>query len=88
MTGNELTLIREASFSSPELSSNMQGCSNGRLYQDFIHHVPISSTWAIEASVTVPPMPRGSLPRVGTAQLCSGSLRWALHRVEVEHVKD
>lgn len=31
MIGDELTLIREASFSSPELSSNMQGCCNGQI---------------------------------------------------------
>ena len=30
MTGKELTLIREAAFSSPELSSNTQGCRHGQ----------------------------------------------------------
>ena len=48
MTDKELTLIREAAFSSPELSSNTQGCRHGRLYQDLDHHVPDCSIWAIE----------------------------------------
>ena len=60
MTDKELTLIREAAFSSPELSSNTQGCRHGRLYQDLDHHVPDCSIWAIEATVSTAPIPTGS----------------------------
>ena len=60
MTDKELTLIREAAFSSPGLSSNTQGCRHGKLYQHLDHHVPDCSIWAVTATVSTAPILTGS----------------------------
>ena len=91
MTGRELTLIREAPFSSPELSSNTQGCRHGRLYQDLDHHVPDCSIWTNRLSkrqYRFHPCRLVRPRREEMGEVYFGPAGRILSLVEVEHVKD